>query len=275
MTQRNASHLLLCAALASCASDTEEDPWVCGGGKPHPGVAIDCFSFIALGPFYSAHDGVHAYSVTPWIPAADPDSQDSDPVLASSVVWHFDPSFVSASEFSELAGGVKLTTKRAGRTIIKLSATTLGGSKLRDSTTLDIAQADSQDWDLGNARYQNGERADLATTFPPARDGEGTCGLPFTLAFPRTAACVSCHDGRDNMSVEYSPTQTAHYSDSDLINIITTGAKPGGGILNNPFLTAKPMPDCVFAAFHTWALSEPELQGMLLKLRSIPPHAHE
>jgi hypothetical protein len=50
------------------------------------------------------------------------------------------------------------------------------------------------------------------------------------------------------MAVEYAPTQTAKYSDSQLIDIVTTGAKPAGGTFVSPFLSDLPLSDCIFAA---------------------------
>jgi len=262
-----ASCLFLCTAQASCS--TEPEPLsTCAHG-----VYSLCPTLIESSPMYSAYDGVHAYSVTPWIPAAVPHVADSDPVLASSVRWAFDQTFVTASAFPELAGGIKLTTKRAGSTSIEVTCSTVSGAVFRQRAALHVAEADSSDWDIGNARYERGELADWAALPMNAPPGEGTCGLPLVIEFPRTAACTSCHDGRDSMSAEYTPTQFARYSDDQLIDIVKHGAKPAGDTFESSFLRELQMPDCVFANFHNWSLSEPEEQGIVLKLRSITPHA--
>lgn len=84
---------------------------------------------------------------------------------------------------------------------------------------------------------------------------------------------MSCHDNRDPISAEYTPTQTSNYTDEDLLNIITIGMKPAGGAFISPHLLAMPMPDCIFYEFHAFDMTELEQRGLISRLRSIPPRA--
>ena len=77
------------------------------------------------------------------------------------------------------------------------------------------------------------------------------------------------------LTIEHTPTQTAGYSNEQLVNIFTTGAKPAGGTFNSPFLRSAPMPDCIYAAFHTWEMTDDEKKGIIWKLRSIAPKVQE
>lgn len=223
---------------------------------------------------YSAFDGVHEFSVTPNVPSARVDSLDSDPVKDGTLRWRFDPAFFSASAFPELAGAVKLTTQKAGTTEIKVTAETVSGVTMRGTAKVIIAEADPDVWSVGDARYQGGLPAPWGN-FPLAPAGEGSCGLPYRIDVPNAAACVSCHDDRDAVSAEYTPTQTAGYSDEDLLSIMLAGLKPAGRPFISPHLTAMPMPDCIFGEFHTFEMTATEQQGLISRLRSVPPRAIE
>jgi hypothetical protein len=259
---QGAAKLLLCAALAGCSSSGDEDP---GVNRPN---------LISFSPMYSAFDGTHEYAVTPSVPSAAEGSKDSDPVMASTIKWDVDGAFLKRDEFPELTAAVKLTTKKAGSTTVKVTAKTLAGVQIRGEAKLTISPAQQNEWDAGEARYNNGM---MITWMRPvmAASGEGTCGLPVTIELPKSSACGNCHAATSMITIEHTPTQTAGYSNEDLINIFTTGAKPAGGTFNSPFLRSAPMPDCIYAAFHTWEMTDDEKKGIIWKLRSIPPKVQE
>jgi hypothetical protein len=222
---------------------------------------------------YSAFDdGTHEYAVTPSVPSAKENSTDSDPVMASTIKWEVDGAFLKRDEFPELSASVKLTTKKVGETKVTVTAKTLGGTQVRGEAKLTISPAKAAEWEAGEARYNNGMMIPWMRPAMAAA-GEGTCGLPVTIELPASSACGNCHNSATSMgiSVEHTPTQTAGYSNEDLINIFTTGAKPAGGTFNSPFLRAAPMPDCIYAAFHTWEMTDDEKKGIIWKLRSIAP----
>lgn len=258
-----AASFLLCATLAGCSSSEEK-----------PVTLLP--QLISFTPMYSAFDdGAHEYALTPSVPSAAEGSKDADPIVASSVKWDLDQAFVKRDEFPDLPAAVKLTTKKSGETTVKVTAKTLSGNAVRGEAKLTISKASQSEWDAGEARYNNGM---MITWMRPtmAAAGEGTCGLPVTIDLPKTSACGNCHNSMANaISVEHTPTQTGGYSNEDLVNIFTTGAKPAGGTFNSPFLRNAPMPDCIYAAFHTWEMTDDEKKGIVWKLRSIAPRVQE
>jgi uncharacterized low-complexity protein len=260
-----AAALLLCAAAAGCSSSDD---------SKSAGLLLP--RLISFSPMYSAFDdNAHEYALTPSVPSAAATSKDADPVVAASIKWDVDAAFVKRDEFPELANSVKLTTKKTGETTVKVTAKTLSGQSVRGEAKLTISKASQSEWDAGEARYNNGM---MITWMRPtmAASGEGTCGLPVTIDLPKTSACGNCHNSMANaISVEHTPTQTGGYSNEDLVNIFTTGAKPAGGTFNSPFLKNAPMPDCIYAAFHTWEMTDDEKKGIVWKLRSIAPRVQE
>lgn len=261
---QRAAKLLLCAAtFVGCSSSD---------GDGEAGVLRP--NLISFSPMFSAFDGTHEYAVTPSIPSAAENSADSDPVMANTIKWSLDNAFVKQDEFPELTAAVKLTTKKAGETTVKVTAKTLGGVQVRGEAKLTISQASQAEWDAGEARYNNGM---MIPWMRPAMaaDGEGVCGLPVSFELPTSAACGNCHNSMNAISVEHTPTQTAGYSNEDLVNIFTTGAKPAGGTFNSPFLRSAPMPDCIYAEFHTWEMTDDEKKGIVWKLRSIAPRVQQ
>jgi hypothetical protein len=257
-----AATLLLCATLAGCSSSDKAD------------TAPLLPKLISFTPMYSAFDGAHDYALTPSVPSAAPTTKDADPVVASSIKWDLDAAFVKRDEFPDLPSAIKLTTKKDGKTTVKVTAKTMSGQSVRGEAALTISKASQTEWDAGEARYSNGM---MITWMRPmmAAMGEGTCGLPVTIDLPKTSACGNCHNSMNAFSVEHTPTQTAGYSNEDLVNIFTTGAKPAGGTFNSPFLRNAPMPDCIYKAFHTWEMTDDEKKGIVWKLRSIAPKVQE
>ena len=110
-------------------------------------------------------------------------------------------------------------------------------------------------------------------------DGMGLCGIPISsmTTIPKDSACTNCHNSSaSSFSVEHTPTQTAGYSDGDLIQIFTMAQKPAGNTFNSPLL--KPLAtmspetaDCIYKAFHTWEIDDDTRNGIVWKLRSIAP----
>jgi hypothetical protein len=272
---RNAAQtLLLCAAIAGCGGSDEPDAPT---GVLRPGL-------IQFSPMYSAFGGAQTYSLTPYVPSADPASKDSDPVMVSTIKWTVDGAFAKQDPFADLPGGIKLTTKKTGKTTVSLTATTAAGTKVRAESALTIGAASDDDWAKGDMRYSGGMTIDFAAMFRngammmPTASGMGVCGLPFNImaSIPKEASCTNCHNtGANAIAVEHTPTQTAGYSDEQLISIFTQGQKPAGYAFNSVFLKMLPQPDCVYAMFHTWQIDEDTKRGIVLKLRSIEPKKQE
>lgn len=270
---RDAAKLLACAAIAACSSDS--------GSKADVGVKRD--NLIVFPHFYSAYDdGSHDYEFTPSVPLADPNADvASDPLVASSLKWTVDAkTLVDMGEFADLPGGRLIKTKAAGSAVIKVEGTTKSGVKVWGDAPVTISQATADEWAKGDARYNNGKMVDF-TMLGGMRstDGMGLCGLPVSTmqTIPKDSACSNCHNSSAGaFSVEHTPTQTAGYSDGDLIQIFTMAQKPAGGTFNSPLLKPLAMmspetADCIYKAFHTWDIDEDTRDGIVWKLRSIAP----
>jgi hypothetical protein len=56
-----------------------------------------------------------------------------------------------------------------------------------------------------------------------------------------------------------------------LLAIFTQGRKPEGYAFNSAALRMQPSPDCLFSMFHMLSVDEDSQDGLVLKLRSLPP----
>jgi len=242
--------------LAGCGSELEPEYF-----------EGDRVAHIAFSVMFSAYDSVHEYSVIPSVSdAADEPPFEGNPILASSIRWEVDNEFVSRSELPDLPNAIKLTTKKAGTTVITMIARHVSGPTFRQRAALTITMGTPEEWVAGDARFKQGPRVSLLDEFLESE--AASCGLADKIGYPSTAACVSCHDPSGD---GLDPTMTAGYSDDDLIEIVSAGAKPAGGTYNSDSLRDLSMPDCVFRAIHSYDFSEEEKRGIVLWLRSISP----
>jgi hypothetical protein len=257
--------MLCLAALSACASthEAEEHDWS---------------DDLGLVPLYSAYDGVHEYKLTPFIPSAALSSEVADPIDGSSVRWQVDASYVKRTGFADLPGSLLLTTKRAGETQLRVEATTRSGELRRGTALLTISLAKPEEWEAGEERFSVG--FPLMISHPAMLESDpnalGVCDLPRDLwpPIPKTSACAYCHAPGASIGRPATPTQTAHYSDQQLLELVCMGAEPPSDLFESPYLQKVPNPACLFSAMHTWELSEIEHRGIIWKLRSIEPEAH-
>jgi len=265
------ANLLIGAALAGCGSSDD-------GTKEPPSVLIP--ALIQFSPMYSAYDGEHTYQVSPFLPAANPANKDSDPIVESSIKWTVDAAYLKQDPWTDIPGATLLTTKKAGMTNVTVTATRMSGVKVRGQSTLTISPANVDEWVKGDMRYSNGMTINLfggmggAPGMAPPAGGMAKCGIPIDLTgrIPTNSACTNCHNNMGNaISVQHTPTQTAGYSNDDLVEIFTNAQKPAGGMFNSPLLKMAPMPDCIYKEFHTWQIDDDTKIGIVWKLRSITP----
>jgi hypothetical protein len=281
---RHAACLIICAGLAGCGSSSGDDD----GAQDRPDlISFDADPAQPAHKGYSAFDGnAHDYQLTPNVPsAADmPSNTNPDPIVPSSIQWTVDDGFLKKESFNDIPNSILVTTKKAGTTTIKITATTKAGTKVKSSAMLEISQANADEWAVGDARYNNGMMINWGDIFMQGRmqaqaammggaTSMGSCGLPFSFgdAIPKTSACGNCHDNSSGITVEHTPAQTAGYSDDDLVQIFTMGKKPAGYMFTSNILKYVPMPDCVYATFHTWDIDDMTKKGIVWKLRSIKP----
>ncbi|HTU60509.1 MAG TPA: hypothetical protein VMF89_18790 [Polyangiales bacterium] len=231
---------------------------------------------IAFKPMYSAYDGVHRYQLTPSVPRAADDA--TDPVDPTTVKWTVDSTYVSIDPFPDLPLGVKLTTKRAGLTLVTVEATTRAGVRVRDEARLAITAVSPEAWEAGDQRFNVGTQV----TWSPA------CSAPDELSFcmlpcatwnelPKTSACASCHNSTSSSPfvIEYTPTQTAGLSDDQLLSLFTQGARPNYTGFDSALLQEAEEPRCLFSSFHVWEIDDVAARGVIAQLRAIPPRAIE
>jgi hypothetical protein len=162
-------------------------------------------------------------------------------------------------------GQVILAVKKAGMVQVTARAGDLSGT-----ASLTITSSSADDWAIGQQRYNNGIK------FWPGRPDGGWGGSGWgqdggTRPMPNEeAACTSCHgdhaSGGPFKDVDHTPTQTAGYSDQDLITIFTMGMKPPG--VPNRIVSFER-----WHMFHQWIMSDAEAKGLVVYLRSLTPES--
>ena len=237
---------------------------------------------IKFNPIYSGFDGTHTYQVPVFVDGVDP----------GSVVWgSSDPTMV---HFDPYVRGIMITTRKAGDvTIVAQSGGQCG------SAPLHIAQYTVDEWNTGNARYNNsmalminpeaGIPADASFNIPDgytfdasAFDAAVICNYLKDASIPNafageTPACTNCHGvGSNGMlfgmslfnDIAHTPEQTGGFSEDDLTNVFYNAIIPDGGVFDPTII-----PYCAWQLYHKWQdIDTPEKQaGMRAYLRSLTP----
>jgi hypothetical protein len=186
---------------------------------------------------YSAFDGTHTFKVPATVTGV------------KGVKWSAsDPSMVDLEPNSN-GTDVMITTKKAGAVDIIAKSGGLSGS-----ARLTITQFPAQMWEDGNDRYNNG------IVWERKKDGKRG-------GQAKTIACTTCHGKTDgNGDIEHTPTQTAGYTDADLITIFTQGKKPPG-------VEQRIMPFDRWNKLHQWQMTDNERNGLVVYLRALTPKA--
>jgi hypothetical protein len=233
--------------LGACGGDESgnDNEGNAGGGNSQAGngspgvVGTELDANILFSPMYSAYDGVHDFK----LPAIVNGYTD--------VKWSADPAdLVSLEMLGD--NGVMITTQGAGEVRIIAKSGSLSGSAM-----LTITEASPADWELGEARYNNG------VGLPPI-DMATAAAMGVTI--PDDLSCRNCHGGGAMaLSVEHTPQQTGGYSDADLVNIFTMGAKPPTAGWSSG------IPEFIYMRLHTWTATEEEKKGIIVYLRSFEP----
>jgi hypothetical protein len=229
---------------------------------------------IKFKPVYSGYDGVHTYKVPVFVEGVDP----------STITWgSTDPTMVALAPY---VAGIMITTKKAGQLDIIARA----GGKC-GSTHLTITQFSPSDWDVGNARYNNGNMLNTlnipAGTIPDAGvdaayDASSVCtaqqfqNLSNPFETP-PAQCTNCHGANSNgtifgmtvfSDVQHTPEQTGGFSDPEFVNLFVNGVIPDGGYFSSAIT-----PQCLWSRWHQWQDidSGAAQTGMVSYLRALAP----
>ncbi len=230
-----------------------------GGVSTQPGSCANPTIGIAFSPMYSSYIP-NSTAQSFQIPAVTTDG--------NTATWSLsDPSQANLQAQSFTVGtattpGVMITINGngAGSTgvgsvgTVTVIATESGGAC--GSATLNITQSSEDLWNVGNARYNDGDNLHLGGGpgdggfnrpeggFPEGGfnrpEGGGGGGGGFTLSDGGSpfetdggTACTSCHGPTAVQflfkDVQHTPEQTGGFSDNDLTNIILNGVVPDGG----------------------------------------------
>jgi hypothetical protein len=189
---------------------------------------------------YSANDGQHSFKLPAMVEGV------------GGIQWSAsDPSVV---DFEPNSNGsqVMMTTRKAGIVTITARAGNLVGT-----ARLTVTQAPPQLWEDGKDRYNNG--------IVWERKPDGQRG-----GQNKQLACTNCHNkaaqGNGSGDIEHTPTQTAGYSDQDLVMIMTQGTKPPG-------IPNRVMAFDRWTKLHRWQMTENEKNGLIVYLRSLTPES--
>lgn len=194
---------------------------------------------------YSAFEPSHDYKIPAKVSgvkkvkwsASDPDAVDLDPGTDGT--------------------SVMITVHKAGTFTITAKAGSLSGS-----AELNVTDATPDDWNDGNARYNDGVVIQRGGHHDGGGGGGGADGgWP---APDKQAACTNCHGEGSRMDVEHTPMQTGGYSDQQLIDIFTKAKKPDG-------VPQRIMPLDRWQKIHQWDVPENVQKGLVVYLRSLEP----
>jgi hypothetical protein len=210
-----------------------------------------------------------------------------------------------------LIPGVLITLSGTGNDAGQITVVAVESNGSCGTSVLNVTQNTVDDWNIGNARYNDGVALHLnlptrreagAPVVPPdggsdagvvVRPDGGFGGLGLLASdagsYYETAggtACTNCHGPTATngpyKTVSHTPEQTGGFSDTDLQNIIWNGEVPDGGyfdptvIITNcdggPICTAQAL--ATWHQFHRWVdITADELPGVICYLRALTPEA--
>ena len=241
------------AVGVACSSSSSGNPATTNSTIPKSSC-VDAGLTVAFSPMYSAYDGKHLFQ----IPAVVRGSN-------GTVTWSADNRMVGMQADPERPNEVLIQTLQAGNVLINVESS----DGKCGSALLFISAAMVSDWQIGEARYNNGQSVHLAAG---ANTGGGSPLEEGTMGGP---ACTNCHGETATngpyTDVSHTPEQTGGFSDSDLLGIILHGDFPDGGFFDTT--VANPV---AWHGFHQWSDIQPDQQrGIITYLRSLTPSAQK
>lgn len=240
---------------ATCISVLASALYACSGAGDGSGssesASTDAELEIHFDTMYSAFDGQHEFKLPAVVTGV------------KKVKWSVsDPSIASIE--TQTDGSAMITVLAAGTVDIIAKAGSITGK-----APLTITQSQDDEWEAGNQRYNNG----TVLTRPMKGDGgaggwmDGGGGGMGGYK-DKQLSCTNCHGAaadKGSGDVEHTPTQTAGYSDDELITIFTKGQKPAGvpqRVMMNKAQWSK---------MHQWQMDEYAVKGIVVYLRSLEP----
>lgn len=233
---------------ATCISVLASALYACSGAGDGSGssesASTDAELSIQFNTMYSAFDGQHDFKLPAVVTGV------------KKVKWSVsDPSIASIETQSD--GSAMISVLKAGTVDIIAKAGSVVGK-----APLTITESQDNEWEAGNQRYNNGT---VLTRPAPGTKPDGGGGGGFK---DKQLSCTNCHGaGADKGSgdIEHTPTQTAGYSDDELVTIFTKGKKPAG-------VPQRVMMDKArWNKLHQWQMDEYSVKGIVVYLRSLEP----
>lgn len=222
-------------------------------------VALD----VVYDKAYSAHDGVHDFKVPFYVNETEVPLEAWFSIPEGAVAFEEDP------DRADMGGGVLAQiVEYHADIIIGVQSGMLGGT-----APLAVTQATSAEWEMGEARYDNGNDYDFPELTP---EDFANLLLDPTWSPPAPSpntSCISCHSSNAKyFEIQHTPTQAARFSDEQLKTIMTMGMKPEGiGFRVLPAMLGDKSNTELYAEFHAWGGSDEELKGLIVYLRSLTP----
>ena len=208
-----------------------------------------CISMTALQivftPMYSAYDGTHRFQIPAIVNGID----------LSIIQWESSDTSIASVAPDVVSGGTMITVHASGTATITAHAGNLCGTSV---LTVDTATPD--DWEAGNQRYNNGVHY--------VRPGRGDAGPPDGSS-SQDPACTNCHGPTATgpyTDVAHTPEQIGGFSDTVLESLIRQGVVPDGGYFDPAIV-----PYAQWHSFHQWTMTDDELHGVIVYLRSLAP----
>lgn len=234
---------------ATCISVLASALYACSGAGDGSGssesASTDSELEIHFDTMYSAFDGQHDFKLPAVVTGV------------KKVHWSVSDTSVASIE-TQSDGSAMISVLKAGTVDIIAKAGSVTGK-----APLTITESKDNEWEAGNQRYNNGTV--LQRPAPGTRPDGGGGGGGFK---DKQLSCTNCHGaGADKGSgdVEHTPTQTAGYSDEQLITIFTKGQKPAG-------VPQRVMMDKArWNKLHQWQMDEYAVKGIVVYLRSLEP----
>jgi hypothetical protein len=245
----------LAFAFASAACSSSSSPSSSGGtGDGGSGSCSSNTLTVAFSPMFTGWDGVHTFQV----PAVVKD------VKATDVTWSASDTTLVSLAPDPNTGGIMITVNNnaplkvdPSQTPSKVTITAQVNGQCGSSVLTITPSREDDDWHDGALRYNDG--VDLR----PAADAGGDGGVD------KQVACTYCHGDSANGSfkdVSHTPEQIGGFSDDDLEKIIRQGIVPQGGYFDTSIVSQDQ-----WHSFHQWQMTNEELFGLLVYLRSLPP----
>jgi len=241
----------LAAGVNACSSTSSPaSPAPDAAPPPLTGGCTDGGLIVAFDPMYSAFDGKHVFQVPAIVRGSN-----------GKVTWSADATMVGMQADGERPNEVLIQMLKPGSVLINV----VSDDGKCGSAPLYISAAAESDWEIGNARYNNGQSVHLAAG---ATEGNGS---PLEVGTTGGPACTNCHGETATngayTDVSHTPEQTGGFSDDDLLNIILRGDFPDGGYFDTTIANYTAWHD-----FHRWVDITPDQQkGIITYLRSLTP----